>query len=602
MKKNLISILIISLWRIKKSDLGTRKNNSGGQNFLMIDKTQNVEEENLFVEQAEYIDGNAFLKWSIEQPDENIIIRKLSRGGAKLITGPRGCGKTTLMLKTFYKLCADEETASLPIYVNLKISLQLEPLYKKGVNAVFWFNQWLLFKVYQGLFHTLKEVKKAPSHLKFNEQFVERVTNQLELGRIDKLIDDEDYLLTIPSLEDEIKKVLILLGKTRCVLLLDDAAHIFSPEQQRDFFDFFRQIKSRIISPKAAIYPGVTLDLTRFRIGYETEEIDVWIKPDSPDYLDFMFQILERRLPYEFYNVLLANKSLLRLLCYAAFGMPRALLNMIRSFYKKNSLEPSNFNRAKVSRIINSSFANTFSVYDSFKLQRPTYERFISAGEQLFYTMINKLKKYNNGKKINSQSVSIGIKHPLPAELSKVLVFFQQAGLIISKGKSHRGDEKTFETYVIHYAALILENVLFGRKSVHTVDLSEALDRQCSSLSFTQITPKILMGTGDFSSRLELVLPPCQVCGTPRINECSKFCINCCAVLKTAPTFDEVVKNDIEKLGLANKWIQTIKMHSHIYTIKDVLMEPNNQELRGIPGIGEKLAKRIYSRAEEYIS
>jgi len=35
-----------------------------------------------------------------------------------LITGPRGCGKTTLMLKTFHKLRANSKAVSLPIYVN----------------------------------------------------------------------------------------------------------------------------------------------------------------------------------------------------------------------------------------------------------------------------------------------------------------------------------------------------------------------------------------------------------------------------------------------------------------------------------------------------
>ncbi|RKZ40486.1 MAG: hypothetical protein DRQ49_08235 [Gammaproteobacteria bacterium] len=86
----------------------------------MIDNTLNLfaEEENLFTEQAEYIDETALLKWTIEQPDENTIIRKLSQGGAKLITGPRGCGKTTLMLKTFHKLRANSKAVSLPIYVN----------------------------------------------------------------------------------------------------------------------------------------------------------------------------------------------------------------------------------------------------------------------------------------------------------------------------------------------------------------------------------------------------------------------------------------------------------------------------------------------------
>jgi len=216
----------------------------------------------------------------------------------------------------------------------------LEPLYKKGnTNAVFLFNQWLLFKVYQGLFHTLKEVEKTPpSTLKFNEQFVERVINQLELARTDKLSDEEDY-------------------------------------------DFFRQIKSRIISPKAAIYPGVTNYSASFHVGHDAEEIDVWIKPDSSDYLHFMFQVLERRLPSEVYKALLdANEPLLQLVCYAAFGIPRALLNMTRNFYKPTSSTGKlvfeiNFNRAKALRAIKSSFDNTFSVYSSLRVNATFVKR-----------------------------------------------------------------------------------------------------------------------------------------------------------------------------------------------------------------------------------
>lgn len=582
-----------------------------GITILMNDNTQDffAEEENLFIEQAEYIDETAFLKWSIEQASENSIIRKLSQGGAKLITGPRGCGKTTLMLKTFHKLRADSKASSLPIYVNFKTSLQLEPLYKKGnVNAVFWFNQWLLFKVYQGLFRTLKEIEKTPpSTLKFNEQFVERVTNQLELGRIDKLTDEDDYLLTHSSLEDDIKKVLLSLGKTRCVLLLDDAAHAFSSEQQRDFFDFFRQIKSRIISPKAAIYPGVTIYSGRFHVGHDAEEIDVWIKPDSSDYLDFMFEILERRLPNEVYKALLANKALLQLVCYAAFGIPRALLNMIRGFYKESTSSTDaltfeiDFNKSKALTAIKSSFDNTFSIYSSLKVQLPIYEHFILSGEQLFDNMSNRVKEYNKNKEIGTQSISIGIKHPLPAEMLKVLGFFQYVGILLPKGKISMGNAGVYEIYVIHYAALILRNVLFGKSSVPVSQLSKAL-HEYSPRYYPKITPNSLMGTDDLLSLFKLALPPCQKCGTPRVNEHAKFCIHCGAILKTGSTFGEIVKRDIEKLGLSETRVQSIKKHSDIRTIKDILMDHDNRELRGVPGIGEIWAKRIRSLAEESIS
>ena len=117
-----------------------------------------MNEENIFIEQAEYINEVLFRKWNIDHPDEEVIVKKLSQGGAKLITGPRGCGKTTLMLKTYYKLCSQKRGSTLAIYVNFKTSLKIEPLYRKNINASYWFNQWLLLKIYQGLYKTLDNI------------------------------------------------------------------------------------------------------------------------------------------------------------------------------------------------------------------------------------------------------------------------------------------------------------------------------------------------------------------------------------------------------------------------------------------------------------
>ena len=88
-------------------------------------------DHDLYVEQAEYIDDKSFQKWNIQHPDEKLIINKLSQGGAKLIVGPRGCGKTTLMLKAYNKLCSSSNSKTFAIYVNFKSSLKLEPFYNK---------------------------------------------------------------------------------------------------------------------------------------------------------------------------------------------------------------------------------------------------------------------------------------------------------------------------------------------------------------------------------------------------------------------------------------------------------------------------------------
>ncbi len=53
--------------------------------------------EHAFVEQAEYLESEIFSSWHASHPDEDAILRKLCHGGAKLISGLRGCGKTTLL-------------------------------------------------------------------------------------------------------------------------------------------------------------------------------------------------------------------------------------------------------------------------------------------------------------------------------------------------------------------------------------------------------------------------------------------------------------------------------------------------------------------------
>lgn len=285
--------------------------------------------EKIFIEQAEYISNNDLKNWNIEHPYEKLIMKKLCQGGAKLLTGPRGCGKTTLLLKAHNEMSHRKGVFS--IYVNFKTSLKIEPLYRKNINGSYWFNQWLLLKIYKGIFNSLQDYRVIESiDLIYSEKDVDSYISKMELGIIDE-INTINEPLTISVLESEIKKILNAIGASSCVLLLDDAAHAFSKEQQYDFFEFFRNIKSREISPKAAIYPGVTNFSASFHVGHDAEEIDVWIKVTDNDYMDFMTKLLQKRFPAEVFLQLNKDKDLFSLICYSSFGIPRALLNIVHN-------------------------------------------------------------------------------------------------------------------------------------------------------------------------------------------------------------------------------------------------------------------------------
>ncbi len=152
-----------------------------------------------------------------------------------MLTGPRGCGKTTLLLKAHDYM--RRKKGEFSIYVNFKTSLKIEPLYRKNTNGSYWFNQWLLLKTYKGIFESIRDYGiKEPVELVFCEKDIDHYISKIELGIIED-INTSDDLLTISILESEIKKVLEIVNAVSCVLLFDDAAHAFSKEQQYDFFE-----------------------------------------------------------------------------------------------------------------------------------------------------------------------------------------------------------------------------------------------------------------------------------------------------------------------------------------------------------------------------
>ena len=430
-------------------------------------------DEKVFTEQAEYIDSANLENWHIEHPNEKLIMKKLCQGGAKLLTGPRGCGKTTLLLKAYNEMKHRKDVFS--VYVNFKTSLKIEPLYRKNTNGSYWFNQWLFLKIYKGILKSLRDYEIADSiDLVFNEKDIDSYINKIELGIVDE-ISTANELLSISILEDEIKKILSVRGMSSCVLLLDDAAHAFSKEQQYDFFEFFRNIKSREISPKAAIYPGVTNFSASFHVGHDAEEINVWIKVTDDDYIEFMTKLLQKRFPAEIFLQLTKDKDLLNLICYSSFGIPRALLNIVHNLWKEKKsveIDCSRNSILKSIRQVNGLFMN---IYKSLEEQLPIYKEFVKKGDGIYETLLESLKQYNKEKDFFNQAVEVGIKKPIPVELDKVFNFLQYAGLLMYARELSRGENGRYAIYIINYGFLIEKNVFGGRTNIKNVELATAL-------------------------------------------------------------------------------------------------------------------------------
>jgi ABC-type lipoprotein export system ATPase subunit len=555
-------------------------------------------EEQTFVEQAEYIPKDEFLDLSSDHPNENAILKKLTQSGAKLITGPRGSGKTTLILKAYYQLLENDST--IPVYVNYKTSLKLEPNYKNNTNGTYWFTYWMYLKIYIGILKVIEEINVDFQQNIIKKETLNSLLEKLELGDIDSL-KLSGIELDVSVIQSLISEIITTSGRKRCVIFFDDAAHAFSAEQQRDFFELFRKIKNKEISPKAAIYPGVTNFSPTFNLGHDAEQINVWINPENENYISFMTSLVKKRIPEKVYEEFIKDENLLQILCLSAFGIPRQFLNMVRNLYGVDDQEniTISFNRKTVINEIRSSYKSTMSVFTSLETKMPTYKNFVNEGISVYDKVIELIYEYNKSKNTKRKSIIIAIRKPINGDLKKIFGFYQYAGLVAFKDQVSKGEKGVFDRYLINIASLVDKNAILTTQSFNSSSLAEALLSR-NAHEYTRTTSEKLLSENVQS--ISLTLPPCQNCGAERINENAKFCHNCGNQLKQASVFKQLADEDIKKLNLTPRRVNAIKKHSSIKKIKDIIYDIGHRELRSVPQIGEYWAKNILQLAEEYIS
>jgi hypothetical protein len=175
----------------------------------------------------------------------------------------------------------------------------------------------------------------------------------------------------------------------------------------------------------------------------------------------------------------------------------------------------------------------------------------------------------------------------------------EYAGLIRRIEDLSKGVKGNYRRYSLHYACLIDANGLALGKNYKLGDLVASLRRPLAH-SLIKTKPESLLGV-NYASHCTLALPPCPKCGTPRLNEDQKFCMNCGNELRSASLFAELLRAPIALLPIPERKKEALKA-SQIETVQQILSDESQRFRKPGSSIGPIWARRIVTVAEEYIS
>jgi hypothetical protein len=268
----------------------------------------------------------------VPTPADKEIVRLLKAATPVIIEGSRGTGKSFLLRVAEIELeNSFEQIRVLPVYVSfIRSSLIYTP-------DTLQFQHWMLAKICNRVVRALKShgfsggfdsrVLTGSPHPEQEPTVLEKL--EIEYENSYKNPQQQIEPGSIPSVEqfeDAVEDLCNRHNIARLCFLFDEAVHIFRPDQQRQFFTLFRDLRSPYIGCNAAVYPGVTSYGDVFELTHDATLKRLERDMSSASYVDSMREIALRQVSSTIAATILRNDGTFSILAYCVGGNPRLLL------------------------------------------------------------------------------------------------------------------------------------------------------------------------------------------------------------------------------------------------------------------------------------
>jgi hypothetical protein len=278
--------------------------------------------------------GNYF----VESQRDREIVDALKNRNPTILVGSRGVGKS-ILLRVAQKELNDssEKDRVFPVYMSFVRSSLLQSSDPEQ------FKHWMLARICTTTVRALMKagmlaaVTKGAKLLAGTTSITDAGPTKIEAvaemyensWRNPKASVDSTDIPSVDDLKDALEDLSAELRLSRFALLIDEAAHIFLPEQQRQFFTLFRDLRGHRITCNAAVYPGVTSFGDTFQTAHDATMMSLDRDVLASNYVENMREIVEKQADASILKNIAQNEQNFAILAYAASGNPRILLKTL---------------------------------------------------------------------------------------------------------------------------------------------------------------------------------------------------------------------------------------------------------------------------------
>lgn len=414
---------------------------------------------NEFYLRTESIKQSDILGLSVVNAADRSILDALKSSEPCLLEGSRGTGKSFLMRVAELEL--ESESGSC---VTVFVPFNMSSLISTEDNLQFY--HWMMAKTLKYLLNKLRKMGVVVSGLTAN--LLSNDVNNTEAGietsltEIVKLFEDSYKgkisidISMLPDIEDVKEAIQTICEENnfdRIVFFFDEAAHVFRPEQQRQFFNLFKDLRSPYITCNAAIYPGVT----HFGDSFEPIHDCVYKKLErnisDADYLQYFKDIVTKQSDENLKSEIDKHRELFNTLALSSGGNPRMLLRTIQDAIK--------FNTSSINAIIKSFYrGQIWSEHTDLGEKYKGHRDVIDWGRDfLENSVIPRVEEYNKQRKekgINESTIYFWIHKDSPQAVKEALRLLTYTGIIRKIDSSVRATRAELGTrYEIKYGCML---------------------------------------------------------------------------------------------------------------------------------------------------